>query len=301
MAVTPFGSTTLIDVGLTDTPSYLLTLNDFGTVIPLSQDLDGWAYSGSIGSISVSVTQGAVVAGASDGPFVLGRGFFDNVPGWDVIDIYSPCIGAHFIQFITVTVEWTGFKQGPLPPPQVSGSGGAEEPLSSNNGHDMKLDGSSTYVDSRLEATGSNTPPGFNPTLDGEYPARDAGLSTYMEDAPNIVDPTGIVNDIQGANPGVTVTEIKVTMRFTTYVLCGGSITHKIKWTHIETIPAGAVPHYENGSFGGPTPGPGEPPFVAGGMPSIENASDLEPHHELAYMRYMVGLYTGAPNNGASF
>lgn len=302
----PLGGVILYATGTEDAPEYILYLESSGAWTTLAASPTGDSYQGAYGSTSVAVTQ-ADIAQDPGGPTVSGGGTADRVPGWNIIRIASPCPNAQFRQFVTVDVKWKGTKPGPNGPVNVSGSGGVREPMTGNNGQDVNMDGSTTYVDSNRGATGANTPPGFNPTPDGNYPAENSGSGgTYMEDAPNIpTNPSGIVGDIQTANPGVTVTEITVTLRYTAYVICDGIITHKVKWCMVETVkvpPApGSHPYGPSGGFGGPGIGPGQAPFTAGGIPTVEPATDMEPHHTAAYGGYMGGNYNGAPNGGAAY
>ncbi len=307
MPTTPFGATLLFNTGDgPPSPQYNLAFLDLGLTVPLSPDDFPLTFVGQYGGVDYSVTAAAVAGGPEDDITIRFGKKHEGHDGWNIIIFSTPRAGAKFRQFVTFTVIWEGVDNG-FPMSGIGTKGdNTSGPFSANDGQPMKDDGSRTYVDSNRNVSGPNTPERLAHIDIGDYPAykgNQPGMGTFTADAPNIFDPGPMVDSIEGAAPGLTVTKLTIEFKFTLYVICEGQIKTKVEWHYVEEIdiPCTQIPHMPSGKFGGPDPGVLPAPGDAGGKPRITPTNVMAPHHAQAHQNYLQNNFTGAPSHSSGY
>jgi hypothetical protein len=302
IANSPLGAGALLKLPNAPTGSYLLGFQASGVIaIAWNENLFGSA--GAAGGIAAVVTQ-APIAQAQDpiGPpppptVGIRPGKSDGKEGVIISVTGSDACLYGFVQFVTLKVTWKGVKRSDGS--GTSGVGAGPQSSDANGGKPMASDGGTTYVDA--------------PAGSSEYPhqGHSAGpgagqVTQRMGDSPGLNDPKPLVDDIEGANPDVEVTELTLEQRFTTYVWmdCGAGrqIIAKVEWSRTQTVPVNqdnTGPAGGPGGFGGPAAGPPAPgsPFT-NGQPSVTPVGEMDPEHKAAEQNHNSGAYSGAPGNG---
>lgn len=191
-------------------------------------------------------------------------------------------------QFFSLTVSWEGTQADGTPtsgvlPPEVPAM------VSGNAGQRIVADGTRVYVDSALPQT---------PNYDDNFThGCDNGETSSISDEPYVVLLPWQLAQVTGLPPaGVTLTKIIFHYEFTTYLLVDDEVIYRFDWTHTQELNpnwAGPAPHPSNGQVGGPLPPPG--PEYPYGLPSGTEEDGMDADHELAYIRFLQGNFTGAP------
>lgn len=293
----------------------LLGFEHLGVLVPIQWTGPYARWAGSAGALDVVVRQAPTLESGSVSGLTATQGpGGGDPPQISIREVVPPngvegiVIGitedatadAGFVQFVTVTITWTGSDCG-VP---VSGVGAGPQTSSANGRRPMATDGSTTYVDAS------------DPIGNGDYPYQGTGPVegdgtnpqnlTEMGDMPNFRDPEKIAADIVEGGGCISVETVTLEQRFTAYAWVQEPgqprrYVAKIEWSFTETLTVGEglSPENTGGDFGGPAAGPPAPGSIfTDGLPAITPVTGLDPNHQAALNGFQQGNGSGAPSVG---